>query len=284
MASEATRVYERLVDDRSLVALGDQSYLEALREQARATGGAVDERDGMLLVTGPGRHPIYNYAVRTDPSVDAQQVFARAERHFGELGYGFTVVTMNAFDDSAMGESARAKGLAALLSPPAMFCTRKLEAKPTPPGIRLEPVRDAAGLAAFRDVSKVAWATYGIAEDVTAAIFTRLSMVAAGHITGVVAYEGSMGLSCALVLLSHGIAGVYWVGTAPEGRGRGLADACTRTVTNIGFDAGARMVTLQASAMGDPIYRRMGYRQIGSYTLYFSMPPRDGGKGGRARS
>ena len=76
------------------------------------------------------------------------------------------------------------------------------------------------------------------------------------------------------MLLSHGIGGVYWVGTTPAGRGRGLAEACTRTVTNIAFDEGARMVTLQASPMGDPIYRRMGYRQIGSYALYFSMPPK----------
>jgi hypothetical protein len=283
MASEATRVYERVVDDRSLVVLGDQSYLEALREQARATGGCIDESNGMLLITGPGRHPLYNYAIRTDPGLDAREAFARAERHFGELGFGFTLVTMNAFDDSSMGEAARAKGLAPLVSPPAMFCTRKLDRKPAPLGIRLEPVRDAAGLAAFRDVSKVAWATYGIAEDVTAAIFTRLSMVAAEHITAIVAYDGSMSLSCALVLMSHGIAGVYWVGTAPDGRGRGLAEACTRAVTNIGFEAGARMVTLQASPMGDPIYRRMGYRQIGSYTLYFATPPRDAGGGGSAR-
>ncbi len=284
MAGEATRVYERVVDDRSLVVLGDQSYLEALREQARATGGAIDESKGMLLITGPGRHPLYNYAIRTDPSRNAHEAFARAERHFGDLGFGFTVVTMNAFDDSSMGEAARAKGLAALVSPPAMFCTRKLESKPAPPGIRLEPVRDAAGLAAFRDVSKVAWATYGIAEEVTAAIFTKMSMVAAEHITAIVAYDGSMGLSCALILMSHGIGGVYWVGTAPDGRGRGLAEACTRAVTNTGFDAGARMVTLQASPMGDPIYRRMGYRQIGSYTLYFATPPRDKADGGSART
>jgi hypothetical protein len=285
MASEATRVYERVVDDRSLVVLGDQSYLEALREQARATGGSIDESKGMLVITGPGHHPLYNYAVRTDPSLDAHAAFARAECHFGELGFGFTLVTMNAFDDSSMGAAARAKGLAPLVSPPAMFCTRRLDSKPVPPGIRLEPVRDASGLAAFRDVSKVAWATYGIAEHVTAAIFTKMSMVAAEHITAIVAYDGSMGLSCALVLMSHGIGGVYWVGTAPDGRGRGLAEACTRAVTNIGFDAGARMVTLQASPMGDPIYRRMGYRQIGSYTLYFATPPpRDEADRGGARS
>jgi len=277
MASAVTCVYEPFVDDRSLVRLGDLSYQEALREQARATGGAIDERDGMLLIAGQGAHPIHNYAVRTDPAVDASAAFDRARRTFDGRGYGFTVVTMNAHDDSSMGAAAAAGGLRALVSPPAMFCTRRLEDCAAPRNVRLERVQDAAGLDAFREVSKSAWTTYGIPEDVTAAIFARLSMVAAEHIAAVVAYDGARPLSCALVVLSHGIAGVYWVGTTPEGRGRGLAETCTRAVTNIGFDAGARMVTLQASPMGDPIYRRMGYRQIGNYSLYFSTPPRRGG-------
>jgi hypothetical protein len=275
MASRAGRVYERRMDDASLVALGDLSYLESLREQARATGGAIDERGGTLIISGPGRHPIYNYAVRTDPALDGATAFERARRHFAERNTGYTVIAMNGHDDAAFGSAAGAAGLAALVAPPAMFCTERLPDKPLAAGIRLEHVRDLAGLAAYRDVSKVAWATYGIPQAVTAAIFTRLAMVAGEHIHAVVAYDGAVPVSCALVLLSHGIGGVYWVGTTPEGRGRGLAEACTRAVTNAGFDLGARMVTLQASPMGAPIYRRMGYRQIGSYTLYFAAPPRE---------
>lgn len=274
MASPCLPMYEPDVDDRALVELGDASYLEALREQARATGGAIDERDGLLVIVGPGSHPIHNYVVRTDPGVDAHAAFARAQREFDGRGHGFTLVTMNAHDDSAMGEVAAAAGLRALVSPPAMFCTRRLDNRPPPTGMRLERVRNVVGLAAFRDVSKAAWTTYGIPEDVTASIFTRLPMVASEHVASVVAYAGSTPLACALILLSHGIGGVYWVGTTPTGRGRGLAEACTRAVTNIGFDCGARMVTLQASPMGDPIYRRMGYHQLGSYTLYFAFRSR----------
>lgn len=275
MASAVAPLYESPVDDRTLVRLGDLSYQEALREQARASAGTVDERDGLLLITGQRAHPILNYAVRTDAAVDAQVVFARARRTFDACGHGFTVVTMNAHDDSGMGAAAAAAGLRALASPPAMFCSHRLEDRALPSGIRLERVCDETGLASFREVSKTAWTTYGISEDVTAVVFTRLAMVASDHVAAVVAYDGATPLSCALVVLSHGVAGVYWVGTAPAGRGRGLAEACTRAVTNIGFDAGARMVTLQASPMGDPIYRRLGYRQIGSYSLYFSILPRE---------
>ena len=277
MAGQRLSIYERCVDDRSLVTLGDASYLEALRAQARATGGAIDERDGLLVIVGKGSHPIHNYMVRIDPSANAAEAFAGARREFERCGHGFTLVTMNAHDDSAMGAAAATAGLRALVSPPAMFCTKRLEDRAAPAGIRLERVRDDAGLSAFRDVSKTAWMTYGIPEEVTASLFERAAMVYSEHIAAVVAYAGTTPLSCALVLLSHGIGGVYWVGTTPAGRGRGLAEACTRAVTNIGFDEGARLVTLQASPMGDPIYRRMGYRQIGSYTLYFSTPLPSGG-------
>jgi predicted GNAT family acetyltransferase len=72
-------------------------------------------------------------------------------------------------------------------------------------------------------------------------------------------------VAAAQTLLSHGIAGVYWVGTVDDARGRGLGEAVTRAVTNAAFDLGARANTLQASIMGEPIYRRMGYETLYSY-------------------
>ncbi len=70
------------------------------------------------------------------------------------------------------------------------------------------------------------------------------------------------------MLLSHSIGGVYWVGTVPDHGRRGLGDLVTRTVTRRGFELGARFITLQASAMGEPIYRRMGFRERFRYTTW----------------
>jgi predicted acetyltransferase len=77
-----------------------------------------------------------------------------------------------------------------------------------------------------------------------------------------VAYRGRHPVSAAQVFLSHGIAGIYWVGTVEAARGEGLAEAVTRAVGNMAFDQGAGLSSLQASRMGEPIYRRMGYVDV----------------------
>jgi predicted GNAT family acetyltransferase len=76
-----------------------------------------------------------------------------------------------------------------------------------------------------------------------------------------------------MTLVTHGVAGVYWVGTTPDARGRGLAELCTRAAGNAGFDLGGRIASLQASPMGEPVYRRMGYVEVTRYPYLVQMEP-----------
>ena len=124
-----------------------------------------------------------------------------------------------------------------------------------------------ADVADFGSVNSQAYATYGMPDDVVSAVISRPDrFLAAPHLISVVAYVDGAPAAAAQTLLSHGIAGVYWVGTVESARGRGLGEAVTRAVTNAAFDNGATANTLQASVMGEPIYRRMGYEEICRYT------------------
>jgi predicted acetyltransferase len=67
---------------------------------------------------------------------------------------------------------------------------------------------------------------------------------------------------------SHRIAGVHNVSTLPEFRGRGLGEAMTWHAALDGRAEGCIASALQASAMGFPIYERMGYRHVVSYETW----------------
>ena len=60
----------------------------------------------------------------------------------------------------------------------------------------------------------------------------------------------------------HMSAEVGFVATKHEARRRGLGMAVTAAAAHSGFEAGAPMALLQASATGEPLYQRMGFRRI----------------------
>jgi len=260
------------METREQIVLADLNYVEAMRDQTRCAGGTIVEEEGVVMMLGPGPHPILNNAVRMDESTDAGDCIELLTDYYGAYRHGYTLILRNANDDSDLKAFAKDAGMVPLMSPPEMVCTSRLPGADLPAGVEIRRVRDAEDLADFRDVAEDAWSTYGIPAEVTRAIFRGDAFLDAPHIVGVVGYADGAAASCALAHLSHGIAGLYWVSTVGSARGRGLGEACTRAVTNLGFDMGARMVSLQASPMGLPIYQRLGFEQIATYELLALLP------------
>ena len=69
-------------------------------------------------------------------------------------------------------------------------------------------------------------------------------------------------VGCATVFLGAGVAGLYHVGTVERARGRGIGKAVTLAALEHARELGCRVSILHASAEGEPIYLRIGYREV----------------------
>ena len=75
---------------------------------------------------------------------------------------------------------------------------------------------------------------------------------------------------CTSLLFTSGrIAGIYWVGTVPEHRGRGFGAAVTWAAVEAGRQRGCVLASLQASEAGRRVYEGMGFETPLHY-LHFS--------------
>lgn len=257
-----------------LIELSDLNFAEASRELARRAGGTVHDEDGVLLFAG--NHPLpvlVNGAFRTGPrACDAASLLARADGFFGARGRGYSVLCRAHADDD-LATAAAAAGLLQFGDSPAMVLEQRLPDATPSGGVTLRRVATDADARAFGEVMGVAYSTYGMPVECGPALVGTLDVLRAPHVVAFVAEVDGTVAAGAMVIVTHGVAGVYWVGTRPEGRGKGLAELCTRAAGNAGFDLGARVAGLQASVMGEPIYRRMGYVEVTRYPNFVRMEP-----------
>lgn len=257
------------MDDETLGRLAHLNYLAFARESALwSDRGVVEEGDGLLLhASGCDFSFVLNATYRTDPGVAPVDVLARADEFFGRFDRGYTLVTGPW--DQDLAAHAEAEGLWAFGNTPEMVCRQRLADIDPPAGVELRRATTEAEVADALAVNGPAYASLGMPEEVIGQAIDRLDRVLEPHLATVVAYDGGQPVATAQAMLSHGVAGVFWVGTTEAARGRGLGEAVCRWVTNWAFDEGAAAQSLEASPMGEPVYARMGYEELHRYTSWF---------------
>ncbi|MBM3675845.1 MAG: GNAT family N-acetyltransferase [Actinobacteria bacterium] len=255
--------------------LGNLNLFEFTREDTRwQVPHTIVEEGGVLLFAGSSDFPAYNNGVhRTDDGVPGTEVIRRAQQFFGERGRGFSVWTRNRPVDDDLRAAAEAGGIGVFSDSPQMICRARLDDRSLPDGVEIRAVVDDAGVRAFADVCAEAYTSLGAPADANRSHFEGPTALRGPHVHAALGYLDGTPVSGAMILMSHGIAGVYWVASVEAARGRGIAEAVTRHVTNLGFDLGAASVQLEASVMGEPIYRRMGYEELERREFRLAGPP-----------
>jgi ribosomal protein S18 acetylase RimI-like enzyme len=238
---------------------------ELWREMVRWSGGHIAEEDGVLLVSGPSAY--LRVAIRTDPQVDGAALVARASAFFGPTGF---LVLARRPDDEDIERAALAAGFRPGWTERPMALTSPPSPSGVPDDVEVRTVADATAVVDYGRV--VALANDDPGEHERAPLLFHDETILAPHIAAFVAYREDEPVACAMTLVSHRIAGVFYVATVEHARRRGLGDALTRVAARAGFELGAGAAWLGASEMGAALYRRIGFQDIGSTIVELESP------------
>ena len=250
------------------------NFIDSSRQLFELDSGVrIEAGDGWLLGAGTSSNPaISNAAFRVDDGLDPDELLTRAREFFGGLGRGFSLWTRgDAEEDRDLLEAATAQGLNPFFEMPEMVLDRRPEEAAMPDGVEMRRLTDGAEAEDYWRVAKQSYASIGFPPEVFDH-YDNHSGLLAENAVALLAYEGAEPLAIAMTIVADGVAGIYWVGTTESARGRGLGRALTTAAVDAGFDLGADLASLQASPMGEPIYRAMGFETIYEYRLLMASP------------
>jgi len=248
----------------------DLNLVESVRELARwQDGPELREGSGVTTICGDGF--LINTALRTDPRLPAEAFLQQVSAFFAARALAFTLWIRDPVDRD-LEELVRARGLTPLAETPWMVLRKPLAEARLARGVELLRISDPEEIAELAEVEAEAYTDLGFAAEECRALFGAPRRLLAPHLLVYLARAEGEAAAAALALLSHGVAGIYWVGTRKRFRRHGLAEACTRAAGNDALARGARFVALHASPMGEPLYRRMGYQPVASHRWYWIAP------------
>lgn len=215
--------------------------------------------DGVVLIAYGGYGPEFNVAVALD-AIPPERLFALANDFFGTTGYAITVEAAPGKPPSTLEADLRARGWHLDEEEPALVLASLPAAPPPPPGLTILQVTTEATFADFLALSETArrWIpSLSAALDSAAALF--------------VGYLGDEPVATSRLTCYGAVGEINGVVTVPAQRRRGFGAALTWAAIAEGTRRGCEAMTLTATPMGYPLYRRLGFAPVCTCRTY--LPP-----------
>jgi ribosomal protein S18 acetylase RimI-like enzyme len=258
------------LNNQEIIATAQRGLAEVLKEITRRCGGIAREEDGLVMVAANHPCPVFvNSALRIGP-VDANDTLRRIKAFFAERGHHCeTWVREGA--DADLEQVAIAAGMRVAIELSGMVLHQCPDLPEPQTGVEIRRVENAQGVRDFADIAGDVFAdeVSGL-KDLVHHMFSEPRSLVAPDTAAFVVWDRGEPASTALTMVKEGVAQVCWVATRPEARGRGLGGLATVAATRAGFALGARFASLEASAMGAPVYQRLGFREVLRYRTYWS--------------
>lgn len=272
---------ERIVTDTSAESLARtiaDNFVAAYAFLAAARG-AVRERDGISAIVTRIPAAAFNGVFRSvlPDDLRAEQIDARVGEALDWLRAQGEPFSWYITDSSAPAELRRlleAHGLRLVQSSPGMAVDLAAldEHQPGPVGLEISPVTDERALALW---VRTGGAGFGIPEALNASVFAALEGVDLGsgsHSRLFLARLDGVPVGTAALILGGGAAGLYSIATLAEYRRQGIGAHLTLAALREARQRGYRIGVLEASAMGRPVYERLGFRQYATHDAYEPAP------------
>jgi GNAT superfamily N-acetyltransferase len=255
------------VDADALAVAGDVNLARAWALLGRHAAFPVTETGSVTLTSSGLPIAFFNGAFVHRAPNDAAATIGAVKAFYEGRGVPYLLWVRD-----AIGVEVIAAGLAAGLrhggGPPAMGLATIGDIPPPPAELHLFLASSTDDVDAHR---AVVCGGFGMPLDVAHRIIAT-SLVDDPDLAIVVGRVAGAPVVTALLARSGTTAGVYNVATLPEHRGKGYGAAATWAVVAEGARRGCTHSVLQASEAGYPVYRRMGYVDLGRY-VQLEGPP-----------
>lgn len=256
-------------------ARAELDYLTYAASFGRVPGVTVVRRPDLLARRGDAAHDYLNLVLgtwTTEATVDA--VIERTLDEVGGPGRPFTWWVWPSNEPSSLRARLEAHEFRYLDDGPLMWLDLATADLPdeSPEGLTIEPVTDADVL---REASDAAMPR-GRDDDAARRSFREAyEALILGPDAQMAYFAGRMDgriVATSALYTGTGLAGIYAVGTVPAARGRGYGRALTAAALREGRRRGYDSAALLSSELGEPVYRRLGFREVGSVS-FFASPP-----------
>jgi GNAT superfamily N-acetyltransferase len=255
------------MNEAQLAVVADRNLASTWATLGRAMGGDVVEVGSITLVATGLPIAFFNGAFLRAPTAEPEHLVSEALQFFRERHLPWLLWVRETVS-TRMLDAGRAAGLRDAGGPPAMG----LMPVPQGPAAPTElDVRTATTEEELKDHAAMLRDGFGMPQEFVDRLI-RPGLLAEPSLTVLVGYVDDEPVSCSLLAVTDATAGIYNVATPERFRRKGYGEALTWAAIAEGASRRCTNAILQASDFGYPIYRRMGFVNLGRY-VQLAGPP-----------
>ncbi len=241
--------------DPDLLAAADWNYgLSNVAFLGSSLSGEVVESHGLHIASCGFPARTFNLAWLKPPFGELEGSIRRATEYFGARKLPFRFMVRSQFE-AECAEGLRAAGLHEAARVPGMVLAPIRDGAVPRDDLSVREVRGDEDLVRYQET---AFAGFGFPAT-SGRLFLTGRLLAMPNVRLYLGLVEGRPVCTSALCATGPVAGIYWVATLPDLRGRGLGEAITWSAVRGGIQLGCGFASLQASALGRPVYARMGF-------------------------